>query len=432
MLIELAAHEANGSFEKAILPPGVHTLGMRWVFTVKYDDSATEATRKVARYKARLVIQGHTQVHGIDYEESYSPVISKEILRLMLTIGASLDYEIDAMDVITAFLNGEIDCEVYVKYPPGFDEAQHSRDVLRVRRSVYGLKQAPRLWFYTLVTYLLAQGFTQMIKDRCVFTKLVDGRPIFLGVYVDDLIIMAPSQTMIKSIKDDLKSRFKMHDLGELKFILGLHIVRDRSRRTLTMHQSQYASVVLQRFGMTSSNGVGTPMECNLKLSESMCPSTDDERTYMADKPYRAVVGSLMYLMISTRPDLAYVVQQLSQFADYPRAQTFWQSRQAGVTLPERNSRLRSCSGRRIRRCQPHQGVCRQRLCELRRHTSLFGRLCDVFLQLPHLLGRKEVEERLVLDHRGRTHGYMPSSSRMSLLEAIGERVWLSNHSCHS
>ena len=101
MLLELASHEANHSFEPATLPPGKHALGMRWVFKVKYDDSATEATRRVARYKARLVIQGHTQVQGVDFEESYSPVIAKEVLRIMLTIGAVLDYEIDAMDVPT-------------------------------------------------------------------------------------------------------------------------------------------------------------------------------------------------------------------------------------------------------------------------------------------------------------------------------------------
>ncbi|KAF0700519.1 Aste57867_8958 [Aphanomyces stellatus] len=157
MMLELAAHEANNSFEPATLPPGKKPLGMGWGVKVKYDDSATEATRRVTRYKAQLVIQGHTQVHGVDFEESYSPGIAKEILRMLLTLGAVLDYEIDAMDVITAFLNGEIDCEVYVKHPPGFDKAKHPRDVLRVLRSVYALKQAPRLWYQTLVTCLLEQ-----------------------------------------------------------------------------------------------------------------------------------------------------------------------------------------------------------------------------------------------------------------------------------
>ncbi|KAF0771177.1 hypothetical protein AaE_002477, partial [Aphanomyces astaci] len=102
----------------------------------------------------------------------------------MLTLGASLDYEIDAMDVITAFLNGEIDCEVYVKYPPGFDTAKNRRDVFRALRSVYGIKQAPRLWYQTLATYLRRQGYTQLVKDRCVFTKQIDGQAVYIGVYV--------------------------------------------------------------------------------------------------------------------------------------------------------------------------------------------------------------------------------------------------------
>jgi hypothetical protein len=318
MLLELASHEANHSFEPAILPPGKKPLGMRWVFKVKYDDSATEATRRIARYKARLVIQGYTQVQGVDFEESYSPVIAKEILRLMLTIGAVLDYEIDAMDVITAFLNGVIDCEVYVKHPPGFDTSKNPRDVLRVLRSVYGLKQSPRLWYQTLVTYLQQQGYTQLIKDRCVFTKLIQSRPVYIGVYVDDIVIMAPTRDMIATIKDGLSARFKMHDLGPLTFILGFHILRDRTQRTLTMHQSQYATSILKRFSMENSKPVGTPMECNLKLSESMCPQNDAEREFMKQHSYRSVVGSIMYLMISTRPDLAYVVQQLSQFLTNP------------------------------------------------------------------------------------------------------------------
>ncbi|KAF0711079.1 hypothetical protein AaE_012274, partial [Aphanomyces astaci] len=302
-------------------------LGMRWVFKIKYDDSATEATRRVARYKARLVIQGHTQIQGVDYEESYSPVIAKEILRTMLTLGASLDYEIDAMDVITAFLNGEIDCEVYVKHPPGFDTAKNRRDVFRVLRSVYGLKQAPRLWYQTLATYLRRQGYTQLVKDRCVFTKQMDGQAVYIGVYVDDLVIMAPSPDMMRTIKHGLSSRFRMHDLGALTFILGFHIVRDRSARTLTMHQSQYAKFtsILKRFSMENSKPAPTPMEYNLKLSESMCPQNDAERQSMVDKPYRSVVGSIMYLMISTRPDLAYVVQQLSQFLSNP-GPAHWQA----------------------------------------------------------------------------------------------------------
>ncbi|KAF0775883.1 hypothetical protein AaE_000417 [Aphanomyces astaci] len=203
---------------------------MRWVFKIKYDDSTTEAKRQVARYKAQLVIQGYTQVQGVNVEESYSPVIAKEILRMMLTLGAVLNDEIDAMDAITAYLNGEIDCEIYVKHPPGFGTAIHPRDVLRVLRRVYGLKQAPCLWFQILAIYLREQGYTQLVKDRCVFTKVMDGRSVNIGVYVDDLVIMAPTKDMMTTIKHVLSARFRMHNLGPLKFILGFHIVRDRSQ----------------------------------------------------------------------------------------------------------------------------------------------------------------------------------------------------------
>ncbi|KAF0752211.1 hypothetical protein AaE_006121, partial [Aphanomyces astaci] len=261
MMLEPAAHEATGSLEPATLPPDTISLGMRWRLR-----DASLATKR-----------------DLDYEEGYSPVIAKEILRTMLTLGASLDYEIDAMDIITAFLNGEIDCKVYVKHPPGFDTAKNRRDVFRVLH----------------IGYLLAPA-------------RMDGHAVYIGVYVDGLVIMAPSLDMMRTIKHGLSSRFRMHDLGALTFILGFHIVRDRSARTLTM--------------MENSKPAPTPMEYNLKLSESMCPQNDAERQSMVDKPYRSVVGSIMYLMIRTRPNLAYVVQQLSQFlanpgpADWPAA----------------------------------------------------------------------------------------------------------------
>jgi hypothetical protein len=221
------------------------------------------------------------------------------------------------MDVITVFLNSDIDTAIYVEYPPGYKDIPH-RGVLRVRKSVYGLKQAPRLWYITLVTHLISTGYTQLIKDRCVFMKVIDGRPVYVGVYVDDLIILAPTPAMMATIKSDLASRFKMHDLGELTFILGIRITRDRSRRTLTMSQSQYASTVLRRFGHSASNPVATPMAPRQKLCDAMRPSSEADRLFMLDKDYRAVVGSLMYLMIGTRPDLAYLVQQLSQFLSDP------------------------------------------------------------------------------------------------------------------
>jgi hypothetical protein len=291
---------------------------MRWVFKLKYSTDPTSAIRTIARYKARLVILGNHQKHGIDYDETYAPVLRMEAFRLLMTIAAILDYEIHNMDVVTAFLNGFIDFLLHVKPPPGFEDLYDPNHVLRVLKSVYGLKQSPRMWYITLVNYLLSLGYNRLIKDRCIFVKIIDGYPIFIGVYVDDLIILAPCVEIMGSIKADFSTRFSMHDLGELKSILGFHIIRDRAAKTITLHQSQYATAVVQRFGYGDCNPVPTPVMANLKLSTSMCALSLDDIHYMKDKPYRSVVGSLMYLMTGTRPDLAYLVQQLSQFLNNP------------------------------------------------------------------------------------------------------------------
>lgn len=338
MELERQAHEANGSFSPAVKPPGTTPLGLRWVFKIKYDDCIHSADRKVARFKARLVIQGHKQRHGVDYDEVYAPVLRKEVLRTLLTLGAVHDYEIHSMDVITAFLNGQIDMEVYVKYPPGYRNNTGPNDVLRVNRSVYGLKQAPRLWYQTLTEFLISEGYKCLIKDQCVFTKLVDGKPAYIGVYVDDIILLAPTMHHINTMKQRLSSRFRMHDLGELRFLLGIHVVRDRTRRTITLHQQQYATRVLKRYGYDMCNPHPTPTSGTLKLSSNTSTPTPKRKPLTGkakffskrkERPispssrdklpdYAGVVGSLMYLMVCTRPDLSYLVQQLSQFLSNP------------------------------------------------------------------------------------------------------------------
>ncbi|KAE8902249.1 Retrovirus-related Pol polyprotein from transposon TNT 1-94 [Phytophthora fragariae] len=237
---------------------------------------------------------------------------------MLLTLAAIWNYEVDQMDVTTAFLNGPIDGEVYMEQPKGYEEAGKEVWVCMLDKSLYGLKQAPRVWFRLLKDHLEKQGFTIMNCEACVAVKVIDGELVFISIYVDDLILFAPNKKLMKELKQMLHVRFEMKDLGPIHYILGREITRNRKERTIFINQRKYADKVLHRFGMERCNGCKVPSTPDLELSKVMCPTTKEEKDLMSGKPYRAVIGSLMYLMLGTRPDLAYLVRECSQFLENP------------------------------------------------------------------------------------------------------------------
>ncbi|KAF1323990.1 Integrase catalytic core protein, partial [Globisporangium splendens] len=303
----------NKTWTLVTLPPNRKALKCRWVWTKKYKGDG-----KLDRYKARLVIKGFLQKYGIDYNEIFAPVIRMEVLRLLLTIAALLDYEIHQMDVKTAFLNGKLDDEIYMEQPDGFVRPGQEHLVCKLLKSLYGLKQAPRIWYHTLRTFLEHLGFQKLIKDQCVFVGTVYAQVCYIAVYVDDLLIICPSVQPLQAIKSALNKEFTMSDLGEVHYLLGWSIVRNRSTRSVFIHQEKYAKTVLNRFNHLETHSVSTPVEKGTILTKDMCPQTQDEKASMDNIPYREAVGSFMYLMMSTRPDLAYFLREVSQFVDNP------------------------------------------------------------------------------------------------------------------
>ncbi len=294
-------------------PSNRKVLSNRWVWAVKHDDKG-----QISRFKARLVIKGFLQQHGIDYNEIFSPVVRMEVLRLLLTISALMDFEVHQMDVKTAFLNGYLDEEIYMAQPEGFVEKGKENMVCRLRKSLYGLKQAPRVWYNTLCKFLESLSFRRLIKDRCVFIGTIDGHICYIAVYVDDLLIIAPSMRLVDHIKSELKQKFKMTDLGEAKYLLGWSIVRNRKDRTMLLHQESYASKVLEKYKHLVNYAVATPYEPNAKLSAEMAADTLEDIAFMKKVPYREIVGCFMYLVVGTRPDLAYFIREVSQFVHNP------------------------------------------------------------------------------------------------------------------
>ena len=211
------------------------------------------------------------------------------------------------MDVKTAFLNAPIDCEIYIDQPEGFEKhGDHSESlVCKLKKSLYGLKQSGRNWNNLLHTYLINENFTQSLADPCVYVRTTeDERCVIVIVWVDDIIIATSDSNSLQSVKKSLKDRFKMTDLGVLKWFLGTEF--QCSESSIKMNQTRYIEKILAKFKMTDCKPKPTPCVLGLdKVLGEESPEMDDPRLY------RAIVGSLIYVMTGTRPDLCYIVTKI-------------------------------------------------------------------------------------------------------------------------
>ncbi|VVA40018.1 PREDICTED: Retrovirus-related, partial [Prunus dulcis] len=237
------------------------------------------------------------------------------------------DLELAQLDVKTAFLHGDLEEEIYMSQPEGFKVAGKENWVCKLQKSLYGLKQSPRQWYKRFDRFMIGQKYTRSHYDHCVyFRKLQDGTFIYLLLYVDDMLIACKSKVEIERLKTQLSNEFEMKDLGEARKILGMEIERDRAKGKISLCQKQYLKKVLQRFGMNeNSKPVSTPLAPHFKLSASMSPKTGEESHYMAQIPYASAVGSLMYAMVCTRPDISQAVSIVSRYMHNP-GKGHWQA----------------------------------------------------------------------------------------------------------
>ncbi|KAK8988349.1 hypothetical protein V6N11_061107 [Hibiscus sabdariffa] len=294
-------------------PEWVKPIGGKWVFKKK-----TDMDGNVQTYKGRLVAKGFQKIHGVDYDETFSPVAMFKSIRIFLVIAAFHDYEIWQMDVKTAFLNGKLEEDVYMTQPEGFVTPENARKVCKLQRSIYGLKQASRSWNLRFNEAIQEFGFIRNEDEPCVYKKFSGSIVSFLILYVDDILIIGNDIPTLQSIKTRLSSCFSMKDLGEAAYILGVKIYRDRSRRLLGLSQSTYIDKMLKWFSMEESKRGFLPMRHGISLSKEMCPSTPQEREQMSQIPYASAIGSIMYAMICTRPDLSYALSMTSRYQANP------------------------------------------------------------------------------------------------------------------
>ena len=317
-LEELEAHRRNGTWQIVQLPPGKKVVGSKWVLRVKRNSDGS-----VERFKARLVAKGYSQRPGFDFTETFAPTVRYSAVRTILALAALEDMEIHSLDISNAYLNGVLEEEVYMQLPEGFEDIGRPGDVLLLKKATYGLKQAGRVWSKTLSDTLSRMGFTQIKSDPSVYVFLRDTLRIIIPVFVDDMTIICKSKSAIQAFIKELSSHFKLRDLGPTSQLLGIKIDRDRPSKTISLSQKQYILDMLERYGMSDCKPVSTPMSPGSKLSSSMAPSTPEDISFMKSVPYLSAVGSLMYLAITTRPDISYAVGVLARFNSNP-GPTHW------------------------------------------------------------------------------------------------------------
>ncbi|KAL5856639.1 hypothetical protein ACOSQ3_004097 [Xanthoceras sorbifolium] len=309
---EMDSLMSNQTWELAELPPGKKALHNKWVFRIKEEHNGNK------RYKARMVVKGFQQKEGIDYNEIFSPVVKLTTIRLVLKIVAAENLHLEQLDVKTAFLHGDLEEEIYMRQPEGFKEAGKENLVCRLKKSLYGLKQAPRQWYKKFDSFMSSSGFTRCQADHCCYIKRFDNSFIILLLYVDDMLVAGSDMQEIMNLKRELSKQFAMKDLGAAKQILGMRIKRDTKSETLLLSQAEYIKKVLSRFNMQDAKPVSTPLGVHFRLSKEQSPKTEEERTHMAKVPYASAIGSLMYAMVCTRPDIAQAVGAVSRYMNNP------------------------------------------------------------------------------------------------------------------
>lgn len=303
---------SNNVFETVNRPTDKNVVGSKLVFSHKRNPSG-----KVERFKVRLVAQGFSQTYLADYEETFAPVVRLPSLRTILALAASKGWKIEQMDVETAYLNGDLDEEIFMRIPEAL--AKESEDkVWKLKKSLYGLKQAGRQWNIKFNQTLTKLGLKRLESDHCVYVA----EDLILAIYVDDVLITSSDLRRITDMKRALERSFRMKDLGELTFIVGIHV--DRVGNDIVIHQRRQIEDLLNKYGLEAAKGTRLPMQKSPRITKDglineegkVVNTTGDE---VETKAYQSLVGSLMYLAQGTRPDLGFAVGFLGRYASEPK-----------------------------------------------------------------------------------------------------------------
>ena len=295
---------SNNTYDIVDLPQGCKAIGCKWIFRKKYHTDGSIQT-----FKARLVAKGFRQKEGIDYFDTYAPVARTTTIRVLFALASLHNLYVHQMDVKTAFLNGDLDEEVYMEQPEGFVLPNNEHKVCKLKKSIYGLKQAPKQWHVKFDNAILSNGFRHNNGDKCLYSKTCKNYVIIVCLYVDDMLILSDDMKGIEETKRFLSSTFKMKDLGEVDTILGIKVTRHSGG--FALGQAHYIEKVLNKFSHLKAKEANTPFDHSK-------PLVKHSGRAVAQLEYASVIGSFMYAAQCTRPDISFAVSKLSRFTINP------------------------------------------------------------------------------------------------------------------
>ncbi|XP_040863470.1 uncharacterized mitochondrial protein AtMg00810-like [Glycine max] len=305
MLDEFNALVSNKTWVLVPRPPDVNVIRSMCIFCHKRKSNGS-----FEWHKARLVGDGKTQQSGVDYDETFSPVVKPATIRSVLSIAVSKSWHIHQLDVKNAFLHGYLNETIYMHQPMGFRDKGRPDHVCLLKKSLYGLKQAPRAWYQHFAYFVATIGFSHSKSDHSLFTYSQGLDMAYILLYVDDIILTASLDRLRKHFMALLGAEFAMKDLGPLSFFLGIVVSRDANDMFLS--QKQYATEIIDRAGMANCSSCPIPVDTKPKLSAS------NDSPYEDPRKYHSLAGALQYLTF-TRPDISYVVQQICLHMHDPR-----------------------------------------------------------------------------------------------------------------
>ncbi|KAK9060122.1 hypothetical protein SSX86_020826 [Deinandra increscens subsp. villosa] len=305
---EMYALIKNNTWTLVPRPKTSNVVGSKWLFRTKYHSDGS-----IERHKARLVARGFTQIPGMDFSHTFSPVVKASTIRIVLTLAVINSWKLHQLDVKNAFLHGHLTETIYMEQPPGFSDPTRPNHVCKLNKALYGLKQAPRAWFHRLSSFLIHNGFLCSKADPSLFIFKRDACILYLLVYVDDLILTGNNEAILSSFIKKLHSEFAIKDLGLVNYFLGLEVKHNKDG--LFLSQSKYAYEITERAKLLDAKPVHTPMASHENLTSQGIVLEDPTE-------YRSLVGALQYLTI-TRPDISYSVNQVSQFLKAPTMENF-------------------------------------------------------------------------------------------------------------
>ena len=289
---EMSCLNKNKTWNLVEKPKNVKAIDLKWVYTKKSENN----------YKARIVVRGFQQKEII--QDIYSPVAKMQTLKILLSYSCQNGLFIEQMDVETAFLNGKVYSEIYVKQPQGYEDG--TERVCKLDKALYGLRESPRAWYECFDEYLRDIGFERSKYDYCLYSLRDKNEIIYLILFVDDLLICCKSKVKLKYIKCLLARRFQMKDLGEINTYLGIEINYNYNEGIMTLDQEKYIDSLAEKYQIKQAKLYETPMEQNLKLetAQSVC----------GEIKFRNLIGALLYISSGTRLDISYSVNYLSRF----------------------------------------------------------------------------------------------------------------------